>query len=364
MYLAMDYSAPMDSQILNYKFDESGTDEMGRLIISGLKAERRSMFGGQLLRTLGFMALMLAILWMFMKNTVKPWMAVAMLAVITLIDQLVIDKDYLNEDNYVSKDELASETTAKTRIDEQILADKALHFRVYNAGQQRFSAGDYHTSAFHRSIGGYHPAKLRIYDDIIRRYLNGGSDPQQILNMLNVRYYIVQNPQNGQESLIPNMEAYGPAWFVKGLKIVNNDVEEIQAIGITNLRDSVVIQQSFANGIAQPQFDSSATITLSKYDNDDIEYVTSSASPQFAVLSEIYYPSGWNAYLDGKKVDYVKANYILRGIAVPAGKHTIRFAFEPETYKKGVSISFIGSILVIVLVLGGLFMATRKKFRS
>ena len=224
----------------------------------------------------------------------------------------------------------------------------------------RFSAEDFKVSTYHKAVGGYHPAKLRIYQDVIERYFLSGVDPQQVLNMLNVKYVIFENPQNGQQSLMVNDQAYGPCWLVKGIRQVNSDADELQAIGVTNLRDTAVIQKA----VAQPQWDSTASLTLAKHDNDAIEYNFQASSPQFAVFSEIYYPYGWNAYIDGNKVEHSRVNYILRGMSIPAGKHSIRFVFEPATYKKGASLSFIGSILVALLILGGLFMHWRESRRE
>ena len=359
MYLTMDYSAPFDQQILSYKWDNSGTDEISRLIVSAMKEERSSMFGMQLLRTAAFAALVVGLLWLYAKNLLKSTAIVIILTAITLIDQLSVDSRYLNQENYTSKDDLSTEM-AKTPVDDQILADKNPHFRVYNLAQDRFSASDYHVSAFHKAIGGYNPAKLRLYQDIIERYLSGNSDAGQILNMLNTKYLIATNPQNGQQTLIPNPNAYGPCWLVKQVQLIKDPVEEIQAIGVTNLKDTAIVQQSFSADVVQPQWDSTATITLSKFDNDAIEYSFHAATPQFAVLSEVYYPYGWNAYIDGRKVNYVKTNYVLRGISIPAGKHTVKFVFEPTSYKTGSTISFVGSFLVTIFVLGGLFMSWRK----
>jgi uncharacterized membrane protein YfhO len=134
----------------------------------------------------------------------------------------------------------------------------------------------------------------------------------------------------------------------------------LRAIGNTNLRDTAIVDKSFADKIVVPQADSAATIRLVKYDNDAIDYEVNSATPQFAVFSEIYYPKGWDAYIDGKKVDYVNANYILRGLSVPAGKHAIRFVFDPQSYKSGDKTAFLASILILVILLGGLFMAWRE----
>lgn len=363
MYLTMDYSSSIDAQVLA-AYTRDGSDEMGRLIISGLKQERQAMFGGQVLRTLGFILLVLLVLWLFLRNALQPLAAVLILGIITVIDLVVIDKEYLPADKYQSKDELAMETTTKNAIDQQILADTSMHYRVYNAGNERFSAGDYHVSAFHKSIGGYHPAKLRIYQDVIQRYLGGGANPQQVLNMLNTKYIIVPNPQTGQPGMFVNDEAYGPCWLVKHVKMVKDDVEELQQVGSTNLKDTALVQESFAAQVAQPRWDSAASLTLVKYDNDEIEYVSASSSPQFGVFSEVYYPYGWNAYIDGSRVDYVRTNYILRGLSIPAGKHTIKFVFEPATYKKGVTLAYVGSFIITILVLGGFFMAWREWRRN
>lgn len=359
LYLGMSYSSPIDSQILANKWDASGSDEIGRLIIAGLKQDRQSVFGGQLLRTIGFMILVLGLIWLFMKNILQPLVVVSIFAAVTFIDQYMVDSKYLNEENYRSKDELVAETATKNQIDEQILADKDPHFRVFNAGNDRFSASDFHYPTFHRTLGGYHPAKLRIYQDVIERYLYG-EDNREVLNMLDAKYIVVQNPQNGQQSVIPNPGAYGAAWLVKNVQLVNGDVEELQSLGHSNLKDTAFVQNSFAGNVKQPQWDSAATITLAKFDADEVEYNFNAATPQFAVFSEIYYPAGWNAYIDGNKAEYVKADYTLRGLSVPAGKHSIRFVFEPSSYKKGVTISLIGSIAVLILVLGGLFMAWKQ----
>jgi hypothetical protein len=278
-----------------------------------------------------------------------------------LIDLLVIDKDYLNEDNYRVK-EVSGTTFVKTTIDQQILSDSSIHFRVFNDGNEKFSQQDYRVSVFHKAIGGYHPAKLRIYNDVITRYLYGG-DPTQVLNMLNTKYIIRSNPQAGQ-SLQLNPSAYGAAWLVKGIKVVKDDVEELQALGVTNLKDTAVVQQSLADKTGKPQWDSAASITITKFDNDRIEYSSNAAGPQFAVFSEIYYPYGWNAYIDDKKAEYIRTNYTLRGLVIPGGKHTIKFVFEPSSYKKGTTLTYIASWLIVLFVLGGFFMAwwqQRKK---
>lgn len=354
MYLMSDYSSNIDSQIIA-QYTQGGSDEYGRVIVAGLKEDRQSLFGLQLLRTIGYILLVVGALYLYLKNIIKPVVIVIAFALVNTVDLIVVDKNYLNSEDYHPKDDAAVQVTNKNAIDNEILKDPSPHYRVYNWTPERFSASDYHTSAFHKSIGGYHPAKLRLYQDIMERYLYAGYN-DQILNMLNVKYTITENPQNRQPTLSINPEAYGPCWLVKAVKFVKDDVEDLQTIGITNLRDTAIVQQSFQNLVKQPTPDSLSTITLTKYENDEIEYSADCKSQQFAVFSEVYYPYGWNAYIDGQKTDYVRANYILRGISVPAGKHTIKFVFEPSSVKKGISISYIASFLVVLLVLGGFFM--------
>jgi uncharacterized membrane protein YfhO len=144
---------------------------------------------------------------------------------------------------------------------------------------------------------------------------------------------------------------------VKHLQQVAGRAESMIAIGNTNLKDTAIIEASRMNGLAQPQWDSSSTIKMTHFDNDAIDYESNSAGNGFAVFSEIYYPKGWNAYIDGKKVDHVNVDYILRGLSIPAGNHKIRFAFEPESVKQGNQLMFIGSILTLLALVGGLFMA-------
>lgn len=363
VYLLLDYNSPSDFYISQQFKSMGATDDMARAVISGLKADRSAMFGGQLLRTIGFMLLALGLIWLYIKNLIKPMVATAGFAVLILIDLLVIDSKYLNEENYQAKEDLQNENFTKTAIDNEILKDTSLSYRVYNAGPDRFSASDYRVSPFHKAIGGYHPAKLRLYQDVIERYLSGGPGSEQVLNMLNAKYIIGQNPQDGQPVLMPNPGAYGPVWLVKNIKLVADDVAEIQAIGVINLKDTAIVKQEFGKSLTQPQWDSAASIRLSKFDNDVMTYAFNSQSPQFAVFSEVYYPYGWNAYIDNKKVEYVKADYVLRGLSIPAGTHTIEFRFEPTMIKKANSLSFIGSWLVLLFILVGFFMAwwtTRK----
>ena len=357
MYVVMDYSSGIDKLILGNKWDNSGTDETGRLIVSGLKADRKAMFGGQVLRALGFIILVIGVLYMYIRNIIKPLVVALLFLAISSMDLLIVGNEYLNGDQYVSQDEITSTNFTPSAIDQQILLDKDADFRVFNMAGDRYNES--RTSYFHKSVGGYHPAKLRIYQDVIEKYLSDRPNPA-IVNMLNTKYVIIQDPQSGQSQLIPNSDAFGPCWLVKNVKIVANRVDAILALGNTNLKDTAIIELAFSKNVIQPQRDSASFIRMTKYDNDAIEYEANCNGPQFAVFSEVYYPLGWNAYIDEKKSIYFNTNYILRGLSIPTGKHTVRFVFEPASVKKGKSISFIASIFIALFLAGGLFMAWKK----
>ncbi|MGC4038030.1 MAG: YfhO family protein [Chitinophagaceae bacterium] len=353
LYLAMDYSSAIDKQIITGYTDKNGSDEMGRLIVAGLKDDRKALFGTQLLRAFLFSALTIGTLFLVAKNKLSGLIASIVLIAVSTLEITIASKPYLGNDLYVSPDEYTSKNFVANDIDVEIAKDKDPDFRVFNLAADTYNES--RTSYFHKSVGGYHPAKLRIYQDIIEKYLSGRPN-MQVLNMLNTKYIIMQNQQSGAPVLAPNPSAYGPCWLVNNVKIVNDKVQSIQSLGNTNLRDTAIVEKTFANYVTQPQRDSTSYIKLSKFDNDKMEYEASCNGPQFAVFSEIYYPKGWNAYLDGKKVEYVNANYILRGLSIPTGKHKVEFIFEPESVKSGNSIMFIGSILILLSLIGGFFM--------
>ncbi len=353
LYLSLDYSSPIDSQVRSGISQQAGNEEIGRAVVDGMKADRKALFGGQLLRAIGFAILALGLLYMYLKNIIKPVVVAVSVIVVSSLELLLVSHDYLNEEHYVTPDQMTSENFSPTPIDQQILQDKDPNFRVFNMAGDAYNES--RTSYFHKSIGGYHPAKLRIYQDIIEKYLSARPD-QNILNMLNTKYFIIQDPQTGRPTAIQNPDAYGHCWLVKHVKLVEGPVEAIKAIGNTNLKDTAIVEAAKVKNMIQPQWDSASSIKMVTYDNDAIEYEADCKGPQFAVFSEIYYPAGWNAYVDGKKTAYLNTDYILRGISLPAGKHQVKFVFEPSSQKKGLTIAYAASFLILLFVVGGLFM--------
>ena len=364
MYLFNDYSSANDQQILKGFSGQTGNDDLGRAVIKGMVAERQSMFGAGIFRALIFAAITLAALYLYLKNIVKPFILVIAFILINTIDLFAIDSKYLNSDNYTDDESYQSGNFTATAADVEISKDKDRHYRVENLSPDRFQEGI--TAYFHRCIGGYHPAKLRIYQDLIENQLSKNN--MSVLNMLDTRYFIIspqqsQTPQQQQQPVVQrNDSAMGACWFVKEVRFVNGPVEEMKALDHFDPAKTAFVDASFKPVISPvAAADSTAKITLVNYDNDDIKYSTSSKSNQFAVLSEIYYSEGWNAYLDGRKTNYCKTNYVLRGISVPAGNHTIEFKFEPSSYYTGQTISYIANALLWLSIIAALLYWWRQQ---
>jgi len=356
MYLLMDYTAYYDSTLAANIKQQTQNDDISRAVINGLKEDRRAMFGGQLLRAAGFALLLLGGLYLYTRNMIKPLALAIGLVAISTIELALVSHDYLNEENYVPADDISMHFTPQP-VDQQLLNDKDPDFRIFNNAQAVYPEAQ--ASYYHKSITGYHPAKLTLAENLSKKYLSGSPNPS-ILNMLNAKYFIVTDPQSRTARAVPNPDAYGACWLVKQVKVVDNATAALQAIGSTNLKDTAIVEGTAAASITQPQWDSTASIRLVKFDNDQIDYESNAAAPQFAVFSEMYYPAGWNAYIDGKPAAYLKTDYALRGIQIPAGKHAIRFVFEPSTFKKGVNISFAASFVILIVLVGGLFMAWKQ----
>lgn len=333
-------------------------EQFAKGFTSAIQQDRKGLFAGDLIRSLLFIVLALVVLWLAGNKKLKPLPVMLSLLALSAIDLLVVGKRYLNDSNFVDPSEFES-AFAMTDANRMIKQDTG-YYRVLNTTVD--FTNESITAYHHNSVGGYHPAKLQIYQDLIENQI--AKNNMQVLNMLNTKYFIVQNPQTGQPLAQMNPAAFGPAWFVKGIKYVANGKEEMKALDSTNLRDTAVVQTKFKSFITEPVADSTASIQLIENRNDIIHYESSAASNQFAVFSEIYYTAGWNAFIDGKKAEIVKTNYALRGLAVPAGKHKIEFRFEPKSYELGDTLNLISSILVYLIVLGGLFMTWKTSKQS
>lgn len=341
----------------NGQQDVAQGESLAKEIMTAIRSDRKHEAGMDLLRTFLFMAAAVALIALVVNKKISPLVATVALTILSLVDIIGVDKRYLNYDDFREKEEVTDAFTP-TAADIQIKNDPDhANFRVFN--QSGNFTNESVTSYHHNSIGGYHPAKLGLYQDLIENQIGKGN--MGVLNMLNTKYFIGQ-AQNGQPIAQINPGACGPCWLVKGIKFVNSVNNEMLALDSTNLRDTAVVNESFKARIKQlPVADSLASIKISDRQNDKITYAFNASTPQFAVLSEIYYNRGWNAYVDGQKADYVKTNYALRGIALPTGKHTVEFRFEPTAYKTGNAISFWGVVLIYLILAVALFLLFKKK---
>jgi hypothetical protein len=359
MYAMFDYLSDGDEQLLTQirSMGNGQLSQMFSMFFEGLKEDRKALMMTDTLRFLGFGLLVVLLLFLAIRKTISPLVLGVLLIFFTLIDLFTVDTKYLNSENYKEKqeNELAF---VKTKFDEEILADKS-QFRVFNVSGNAFS--DNITSYYYNSIGGYHPAKIAIYQELIENQFMRRQPNKGIIDMLNTKY-LLQKDQNGQTQAIQrNDSALGNCWLVKNIIYVKDANEEMKALDNLNPADTAIVQEKFKADITQPVADSAATIALVKNDNDIVTYSFNAASNQFAVFSEVYYKNGWKAYIDGKEAPIVKVNYVLRGLSVPAGKHDIKFEFKPQGFYTGKSITSIFSILLLIILAAGIFMEWRGR---
>lgn len=354
-------------------------------LLDYLSGERYKLFRADALKALIYVGITAAVLFMAMKQKLNQNIALVIIGAVSLFDLWTVNKRYLNDENYVDKvfaenpfqtessDLLAEKVQQNPNLGsilssvnvnktlETIAEKDKTHYRIFNNILGTFS--ETNTSYFKSSIGGYHAVKLRRYDDVINEYFQVMDSVKvpNILNLLNAKYWVVGGPEEPQA--MPNAKANGNAWFVSDLKFVNTPDEEIKSIGIINSKKTAVIASSDKDYFKgkQVQADSTAFINLTKYQPNELEFKAESKTPQLAVFSEIYYPHGWKVFVDEKEVPYIKADYLLRAVHVPAGKHQIRMVFEPEVIEKGKWLSLLCFGLFIALSAFGIFWMNKKK---
>ena len=325
--------------------------------IDALKEDRKTMLRLDAVRSLVFVVLAATLLYSYFLKKIKINVFLLALGFLILVDMWTVNKRYLNNDAFVPKRE-AKVPYQPLAADLEILQDPDPHYRVYDLLADPFRNG--RTSYFHKSLGGYHGAKLRRYQDVIDRHLTQNN--MQVLNMLNTKYFIIPGNDNNPVAR-RNPGALGNAWIVPLFRIVDNPNEEIDALGNFNPANEAIIDKRFAMHVEslQPGADSSAAIRLAEYHPNHIKYNFHSNREQLAVFSEIYYEKGWNAYIDGNPAPHFRVNYILRGMVVPAGNHEIYFEFRPESYFASINISLISSIILLLLLISTIYIEIRKK---
>jgi hypothetical protein len=330
--------------------------------VNALISDRQSALRLDAFRTFIFVALAAAGLWAYWNKKIKAQYVMVLWVFIIVADMWPVNKKYFNNDNFSSKKEMSP--FQEMPVDKEIKKDKDLYYRVLNLQNPM---ADARTSYFHKSIGGYHGAKMKRYNELfsyaiepeMRTLIAGFKKPEAFdsimgylpaINMLNTKYFIYDL----NSTPLPNSHALGNAWLVKEVKLVNSADEEITSLKNFDPKSTAIVNKSFSNGLEDFSSGSGeGEIKLTAYQPNDLKYEAMvNGGPQLAVFSEIYYPKGWESFIDGKKVDHISADYVLRAMVIPAGKHQIEFKFEPKSYFIGNKISMASSILLL-LAIGG-----------
>lgn len=321
-----------------------------------LVSDRKAIFFQDSLRSLLLVTFAAVLLFSMLRAKVKYLTFVVLLGALLLYDGMGTARRYVNSEDFIPAKRI-EKPFVKSAIDKEIVKDKG-HYRVANFAGNFMNDGA--TSYFHKSIGGYHAAKLGRYQEIVDFHLSKNN--MQVLNMLNTKYFILPDEQ-GQKSLQVNPDANGNAWFVEQIQLVDAADDEILSLtDFDSKKTAIVNQNEFPEIKALSKTikkDSLASIQMTSYKANEIQYTSSSTKDQYAVFSEIYYKNGWNAYIDGALQNHSRANYILRGLFIPKGMHTVVFKFEPTIISKGNSIT-LGAFVVFVAFLVFLVISNRR----
>ena len=346
-------------------------------LVVNLTEMRQAVFTADSWRSFYIILAGTGVLLAFIYGKLKKEYAIGIIVALCLVDLWTVNKRYLNDEMFVPKSEREA-PQQKTQTDELILRDQNLDYRVLNLASNTFNENE--TSYYHKSVGGYHAAKLRRYQEMIEAYINpemqalfkgvseAGGDMTQlngdsicpVLNMLNTRYFILPL-QGGQTVPIQNPYAYGNAWFVDKLNYVNNANEEIAAVGKIDLRHQAVADAKFKEQLGEATVqDTASVVTITSYEPNRLTYDVNSGKGGVLVFSEIYYP-GWEAKVDGQPVELGRVDYILRALNVQPGKHQVELSFFPKSVNLTETIAYIAYVLLILLVAAGVFLEWKRR---
>ena len=349
------YKPSIDNRIYegmfaNFSKDASISDpsKSSREFVSALRKERASLLFYDILKALLLVSISFISIVLYTRKKLNALILLLIIGIISTVDLLSFDKNYLDKNSYELKEDFDSKEFPLTEADRMILSDRDPNFRVFNTSNMEES----HTSYYHKSIGGYHPAKLGIYDDLIAYQFKGNIN-FPVINMLNTKYFIIQ--QGDQKTAQQNPSALGNVWFVKNIQFVKGPSEEMLALNNFNPKDTAIVEDIFKSKLSEFQSpDSTDFIKQTQFDNDAISYESQTNGNRIAVFSEIYYKD-WHAYIDNKPAEFFKTNYVLRGMIIPQGKHRIDFKFEPAVYFTGRKISTASSWMIALLFFAFIF---------
>lgn len=344
-----DFIGPADDRLRM-----TGLEELPEM----LRLDRKAVYTSDLLRSMGYVLVVAVVLWFLIKQKLKPNLAIIAIGALIVFDLVGVNLRYVNSDSFVSKRKMLEPFQASA-ADKEILKDDSV-FRVFDQTDGFNSA---RTAYFHNTITGYHAAKPAGMEDLFDYHIYNGN--LAILNMLNVKY-VVRQDEEGNSFPVENPNANGNAWFVKILKQVSSADEEINGLDSLDTGNTAIVNITKFQNINRfdYQVDSTATISLVDYRPNHLTYQSSNSNAGIAVFSEMYYANGWNAYLDGKQLDHFKVNYVLRALKIPEGNHTIEFKFEPRVVQIGSQITLASTIVLGLILLGGIgfsFWKARKE---
>ena len=325
------------------------------------KEQRAVLLRSDALRSAAFIAAAALTLWLYSVGKLKKaGLLTVVLGVLVLLDLWPVDRRYFNDSNFVSRKQQMS-SFGMLPYEEALLKDPDLRFRVMNLTVDTFN--DSRTSYYLNSVGGYSAAKLRRYNDLIEEHLSKMHMP--VINMLNTKYLITADAEGNAVPAV-NPDAMGNAWFVSEIKVVDNADQESDALTSVDLSKVAVVDREFAGSVTDksPGVAGDAQITLTSYTPKSLDYKVKSSKDGTVVFSEIYYPYGWKATIDGRKADHFRADYVLRAMNVPAGEHTINFTFDPDSVRKGNTMSVICIVLMYLATVLAVALWIWKEFRK
>ena len=300
------------------------------------------------------------IIGLYIRKRVRPAFLLGALGLLIFADVMAIDLRYLNDDNYMERDDY-QENFEATRADRQIQEDKS-YFRVLDLRDSLSNSLTYGamTAYFHLSIGGYHAAKLSIYDDLINRQLYNFPNCGPVINMLNTKY-IIKPGRTGGDSVLENKDRLGPVWFVRGVRFEPSSNDVMNALTHFDPKDTAIVFSADSSRVKWSTAGNSlGTISLVKNDNDEITYLSQAPGQRFAVFSEVYYNRGWRAWIDDHEAPIIRTNYVLRGLSIPSGRHVIRFFFRPLSYYLGRQVQWMANIVFLLLIAGAIIVAVQE----
>ncbi|MGO2358618.1 YfhO family protein [Mesonia sp.] len=335
--------------------DRGLIEQVGPDFVRSLREDRKAIFTEDTLRSLFFVLACAGIIWAFVKEKASKNLAIAGLGILIVVDLVAVDKRYVNNEDFVSKVAM-EQPFQQTSADAEILQDKG-HYRVLDVSGSPFNSA--RASYFHNSIGGYHAAKPGRIQDLFDFHIATGN--QEVLDMLNMKYMIISN--QGKIMSQMNPEANGNAWFVEQVNVVNDANEAILALDSLQTKKQAVVEEVFAEKLPRKRFENHATdtIQLKSYQPNELVYTYTLAEDRLAVFSEVYYPHGWHAYIDGEKIEHLRADYVLRAAMLPKGNHELVFKFQPEVVQQGSMITLASGVVFLLLILVGVFYTRKKK---